>query len=333
MADNLNQILREVYYDPKKGFKSSQALYKDLKKDHPTITKKFIEDFIKRQATSQIHTEKKRDLKQFSQIYAPKVGSYQIDLLDLSNYKSKNSNYRYVLLVVDTYSRFGFVEALKSKNGFDVLKAMKRIEKQIRQKGYELYNFVMDRGVEFDNAQWNDHFKDVKQFRKSPDNHTATGIVERRNREIRHKLEQYFTAYHTLRWTNIIQDINHNINNSENRTIGNTPQSIWDGHAVNEAGKKPEVERLPIDQQVRTLQNITQFQKGTLPKWSKEVFTVEAYNGLGYKLNGKRKKYFRWMLLPIGTVENAVNTTDIREENRRKNSMNRKLRNVANMLA
>src|SRR5690242_7678673 len=100
MDTKLNEIIKEHYYSPTTGLVSARNLYKKLKPDHPKITLKQITEFIKNQATNQIHTAKKIPLNEYHQIKAPTLGEFQLDILDLSNYARNNNGFRYILVVV-----------------------------------------------------------------------------------------------------------------------------------------------------------------------------------------------------------------------------------------
>src|SRR5689334_15140811 len=129
--DKLEEIIKKNYYSPENGLVSARNLYKKLKPDHPKVTLKLITEFIKNQATHQVHTAKKIPLNEYHQIRAPTLGELQLDILDLSNYARHNNGFRYILVVVDVYSRYSFVRSLKTKAGSVVLEAMKSIEQEI----------------------------------------------------------------------------------------------------------------------------------------------------------------------------------------------------------
>jgi transposase InsO family protein len=105
--------LRELYYNPKTGLISPYKLYVKLNK---TIPLKTIEAFITQQESYQI----KKHVKGY-QSYKPITvyssnDQWQIDLIDFSKYSRWNSGFKFLLCVVDVFSRKGFVSALKSKS-------------------------------------------------------------------------------------------------------------------------------------------------------------------------------------------------------------------------
>ena len=164
----MNEIIKKAYYDLSKGLVSAKNLYKKLKPEHPEITLKQISEFIKNQATHQIHAPKKIQLNEYHQIRAPGLGELQLDILDLSNYSRQNKGFRYILVVIDIYSRYSFERALKTKAGSVVLEAMKYIEKDILNHKVKLWSFVLDVGSEFNDTAFNQRYSKVKVDRKRP---------------------------------------------------------------------------------------------------------------------------------------------------------------------
>ena len=76
-----------------------------MKKD---ITKIFINEIYSRQPQKTFET-KTTIIKSFDDTWSP-------DLLDINNYGSKNKrSYRYILVVIDNFSRFGWTIPLKNK--------------------------------------------------------------------------------------------------------------------------------------------------------------------------------------------------------------------------
>jgi hypothetical protein len=114
--------LRQLYYNPKTGLMSAYKLYVKLKK---TIPLKTIEQFITQQESYQIkkHVKSHQGYKPIT-VYSSN-DQWQIDLIDFSKYSRWNSGFKFLLCVVDVFSRKGFVFALKSKS--ETTETMKNI--------------------------------------------------------------------------------------------------------------------------------------------------------------------------------------------------------------
>jgi hypothetical protein len=323
----MEEVLKEAYYDPATGYVSADKLYKKLKPEHKELTLKIVKEFVKNQSTNQIHAEVKKDPKQINQILALGVGEVVADILDLSNYKSKNKGFRYVLLIQDIYSRMIFGVPLKSKNGKIVLEAIKSIENEFHKKSYRIKSYAFDMGKEFVNTHFDEYTtqKKVKLFPKNPDvKNSSLATIDRMCRTIRAILERYFTAMKTLNWVDVFQKVLDNINGSINRTIKVKPVDIWNGVEINRQDIRETPERLPIGSRVRIKKRKGAFSKGG-NNYSSKVFTISEYSGLGYSLTEKTGKFFGTELLVVNQESEDIDN-EIRKRNNEKNVIKRKER-------
>ena len=117
----MNELI-ELYYNPEIGLTTTYKLYRKLNKRIPLKT---IEKFINQQESYQI---KKQDNRQKS--YRPIAvystnNQWQIDLIDLSKTSHGNGGIRFLLCVVDVFSRKAFVISMKHKS--DTTDATRRI--------------------------------------------------------------------------------------------------------------------------------------------------------------------------------------------------------------
>ena len=71
------------------------------------------------------------------------------DLLDLQRYARVNKGYRYILVVVDVFSKYAWLRALKTKKGNEVSSALKDIIKNSSSPPKFLWS---DRGFEYLNT-------------------------------------------------------------------------------------------------------------------------------------------------------------------------------------
>jgi transposase InsO family protein len=118
----------------------------------------------------------------------------QGDLVDMQRWAAQNSGFRYILLVVDCFSRYAYSRPLKTKQGHLVAEALESIldeaEKRIDRK---IKQIQVDEGTEF----YNHHVKLLLEKRhvslfstKSP---TKAQMVERLIRTLRTRQERFNT--------------------------------------------------------------------------------------------------------------------------------------------
>ena len=108
-------------------------------------------------------------------------------MADLSAFKDYNEGYTFLLLVIDTFSKYGYLIPLKNKKGETVAKALKNIFKE--RKPEKLWT---DKGREF----YNKNVKDLVEL-YSTENEEKSSIVERWVRTIKEKMWKYFTENNT----------------------------------------------------------------------------------------------------------------------------------------
>jgi transposase InsO family protein len=143
-----HKILTDLYYNPEIGYQSKNKLYRKAKpyflQNGMTLTMKNVDDFIKRQETAQVNKQKTRKTA-YNKITSHGVNDiWQADLLDVQKWSKFNQGYRYILTIIDIYSRFAWVIPLKTKTTDEVREALEEL-----LRTYNLTNFTTDNGKEF----------------------------------------------------------------------------------------------------------------------------------------------------------------------------------------
>ena len=114
--------------------------------------------------------------------------TWSSDLLDMNDYGIKiNKGSRYILVVIDNFSKFGWTTLLKNKYAQSITEAFSQIIKTSRRKPNLLET---DDGKEYLNKNFNDLLdtNNIKRYSRN----TALGAVfaERFNRTIRNRLKK-----------------------------------------------------------------------------------------------------------------------------------------------
>ena len=76
-------------------------------------------------------------------------GQWQIDLVEMIEFQNVNDGYRYLLTVIDLFSRYAWARPLKTKSAADVTLAFRSILSQDRRKPKKVQS---DNRREFENA-------------------------------------------------------------------------------------------------------------------------------------------------------------------------------------
>ena len=126
---------------------------------------------------------------------------------------NENEGYRFLLLVIDTFSKYGWIIPLKDKKGETVADALKDIFK--KRKPGKLWT---DKGREFYN-------KDVKDLVElySTENEEKSSIAERWIRTMKEKMWKYFTDNNTYNYIDVLPDLVEDYNNTVHSSIKLSP--------------------------------------------------------------------------------------------------------------
>ena len=126
--------------------------------------------------------------KRFSRrrIFSPNVNSiWTMDLLDIHQFARHNKNFRYILVVLDIFSRFAWARPLKNKSGVSVAKALEDIISESESKPHKVWS---DRGTEFYNVAVARLFERNMIKLYSTYNEPKASIAERFIRTLRGKI-------------------------------------------------------------------------------------------------------------------------------------------------
>ena len=220
----LAKVLKKIYFDIKSpgGFGGVQPLYREAKKSLTCyFTPAMVAKWLK---VSQVYTLHKPAVKKFPRLPVVVDGpelQLQADLIDYLPLKAENDGYRYLLVVVDCFSRKAWVEPLKTKSASDVMVGLKLI---MDRCGFVPEKFQTDLGKEFYNAPIEQYLTSLGVKHFSTNNaEIKAGLVERLNRTISTKLFRYLYHKGNRRWIDVIQDLITTYNNSPHRTLGFRP--------------------------------------------------------------------------------------------------------------
>ena len=110
-----DELLNDLYYI-KKNYDGVQGLYTKAKIIHPSITNKFVSEWLKKQQSNQV-TYKKIGKKEFLPIYSEIPYAFQIDLTFFPKYKKQNNNYEVLFTAININTRFVYAYYSKNKTG------------------------------------------------------------------------------------------------------------------------------------------------------------------------------------------------------------------------
>lgn len=163
----------------------------------------------KQQVVDEIHRYARKKFMHRKYVMYGIADTLQADLIEMQPFKGSNNRHRYILIVIDVFSKMAYAEALKDKTGSMVTQAMERIIHQVLRHNpqYHIKNLHTDAGTEF----YNSHMKQMLDKYKI--NHYSTfstlkaSIVERLIRTIKHKLYKQFSLQGNYKWLKLLPEI------------------------------------------------------------------------------------------------------------------------------
>ena len=281
---SLNRVqvnkLRKLYYDYKHpaGYSSIKTL-----SFYSKINKKKVKDWLETQPIYSLFKPYKK-LKR-NENFLPTIGygtnyCHQADLIDISRLAKWNERIRYLLTLVDIFSKKAFVIPLKNKFGKTVMNGLNRVYKY---KTNIPRHFQSDAGKEFKN-QYVENYLKLKKIKywvsTSP---YKAAICERFNRTIQMKLYKTMKYKKTKSYLSFLQDIVQAYNNSIHQSHGLKPNQITikDFHKVfsrlydNRVNKPHQFQiQFKVGDNCRIVNNIKLFRKGFLPSFSDEIYCI-----------------------------------------------------------
>ena len=226
MTTNLDETLSDLYYnlDNASAFSSASTLYKAAKKTHKNVTISKVKRWYLSQRTPTLWHKSSANPARNPIVQVRHMWQLQADLLDLQRFASSNNGYKYILGVIDVFSRRAFVRKLKRKTGVEVSAAMQAIFQEIPNA----HALQTDLGSEFIGAPLKNYLK-ARGVRVwlSQDRDIKCAIIERFFRTLREKIMKIFTANGgTQQWVTHLDKIVKNYNASTHRSLGMAPNDV-----------------------------------------------------------------------------------------------------------
>ena len=223
---------------------------------------------------------------------------WSLDILDLKDYGPENNRgYRYVLVVIDNFSKFGWTIPLKNKNAQTIKDSFENILIKSKRKPNLIES---DRGKEFYNNIFQDFLNknDIKHYSRN----SSYGAVfaERFNRTIRNLLKRPVFERGDGKWVDILPAITKQYNNTVHSSTKITPKDASlkknEGFVYkNLLDKRKKVKpKYEVNSLVRTADLKKTFSKGDTTNWSYKLYKMtEIINDTipSYRLDNLPERY------------------------------------------
>eukprot|EP00733_Pompholyxophrys_punicea_P001101 Pompholyxophrys_punicea_v1_NODE_480_length_1864_cov_10.111664.p1 type:complete len:385 gc:universal NODE_480_length_1864_cov_10.111664:1756-602(-) len=280
--ESLPTKVLNMYSDPEKGLTSVQTLQKRLQSDGIYVSQTDIKNILKNSEAYSLQRPQQKNFERRRVFVSKKDDQWAADLADMSNIAKYNDDVKFLLIVIDIFTKFAWVRTLKNKEPATVKKAFLEI---MESSGRKPKKFWADDGSEFKGSFAN-LLKDYNIERIIARGQHKASVAERFNRTLKEKMYKYFNANRTWRYVDVLQSLLNNYNNTIHSSIKMTPteasqtkaEIVYKNLYENiPTGKKPKFQvgdfvRIPIKRKT--------FQKGYEGLWSVQVYLIKSIESI-----------------------------------------------------
>ena len=228
-------ILKTVYEDITQGVGQGISMfYNRVREKYLNITRSDINTFLNNQKTYQLTKSQNHTINKPIMSSSPNE-RWGIDCINLVSFASSNGGidrgWKYVLSVVDYFSRKVWLRALKAQTAVNVRNALINIVAETKT-----YPRIIqaDNGSEFkaETSEWmkEHNITYIKTLSYSPE---SNGLIEGKNKIVRKILREIAIRTNSRNWTTHLQTTASLMNTQRNGTTKRNPNDIWkEGHEL-----------------------------------------------------------------------------------------------------
>ena len=198
-----------------------------------------------------------------------------VDLADMQSLSRKNKGIKYLLCVIDLYSKYAFVVPLKDKKGISTVNAFNKIIKQSERKPNKIW---VDQGGEFYNSVFKKWLLDNDIIMHSTYNEGKSVVAERFIRTLKNKLYKYMKSTGKNVYYDVLDDVVNEYNNTKHSTIKIKPIDAKNKKRVYIDEHNEKDSRFKVGDRVRISKFKNIFAKVYTPNWRTEIFIVDKVN-------------------------------------------------------
>ena len=184
-----------------------------------------------------------------------------------------NKGFRFLLCIIDIFSKYAWVIPFKDKNGMIIVNAFQKILKESNRKPYKIW---VDKGNEFYKDSFKKWLKDNDIEMYSTSNEGKSVIAERFIRTLKTKIYKYMTSISKNVYSDKLDNIVKEYNNKYYTSIKMKPVDVKDNTYID--FKKEITNKDPkfkVGNYIRISKYKNTFAKGYVPKWSEETFIIK----------------------------------------------------------
>lgn len=214
--------LDKVYYDVSSAgaYVGPSKLYQVVKaKGVNNIGKYTVKKWLQNQEDYSLQKPARKSFRKARVVINKVDEMYDLDLADVSSLSKYNNQVKFLLICIDIFSRFLWVQPLKNKTGKEVVKALNKIFSE----GRTCTKLRSDKGTEFVNRVVKDYLKSKNiYFFNTLNSQTKSNYAERVIKTFKNMMYRYFTKNRTYRYLDVLDDLVKSYNSTPHKSLNNT---------------------------------------------------------------------------------------------------------------
>ena len=193
--------------------------------------------------------------------------------MDMQLISKLNKGFRFLLCVIDIFSKFAWVVPLKYIIGISIVDAFQKI---LDKSGGKPNKILVDKGSEFYNNSFIKWLKDKDIEVFSIHNEVKTVVAEGFIRTLKTKIYKYLTSMSKNVYIDKLDDIVGEYHNTYHRTIKMKPVDVKDNtHIDFEKEFNDKDRKFKIGDHVKISKYKNIFAKGYTKNWSENLFVIK----------------------------------------------------------
>ena len=157
------------------------------------------------------------------------------DLVEMQKFSKWNKGIKYLLMVIDVFSKYGWIKPLKNKKTESVSKSFDEIFEKSKREPQMLWT---DKGSEFISKHFKEFLNKSRIKLYHTENEEKSSVVERWSRTMKNRMCKMFTVNNNTVYWDKLDKLVDDYNNTKHSGVKMTP---------NEASKKEDEEKVFVN--------------------------------------------------------------------------------------
>lgn len=283
MSNSIDSVLFDSYYNTSSSsaFSSAERIFSFLKNKGMNVKKSVIDNWLQKQTTYTLHRDRRNKFNRRRYNITNIDDLWEIDLIDVQHISRQNGGNKFILAIIDCFSKFAWCVPIKRKTPGEVIRAFNTVFSLSNRQPITVQS---DKGREFNNKMIRHYLKEKNIiYNTTRDPIIKAAICERFIRTIKSIIFKYFSFSKSNRYLDALESILYIYNNRKHSSIGMAPIEVNENNVLkvwtfmNNKKKMHTLNKTKynIGDFVRVSNPKKVFDKGYKPKWTEEIFVIE----------------------------------------------------------